>query len=84
MVLFNLSVCNAALHVQKGKLQRKHDVWRYVIATSRTIWRKRHWWLPSSAQILRHMEIRITLFSTHLRRLRYLHCFIFHSCGDQF
>lgn len=45
------------------KLQYKRDVWRCVIATSRTIWRKRHWWLPGSVQIVQQMEIRVTLFS---------------------
>lgn len=45
------------------KLQYKRDVWRCVIATLRTIWRKRHWWLPGSVQIVQQMEIRVTLFS---------------------
>lgn len=45
------------------KLQYKRDVWRCVIATPRTIWRKRHWWLPGNVQIVQQMEIRVTLFS---------------------
>lgn len=45
------------------KLQYKRDVWHCVIATSRTIWRKRHWWLPGNVQIVQQMEIRVTLFS---------------------